>query len=64
MERRIVMAKQTGGFVDLFDERNIHIIRVRGELHGYTPDTVTVRDGRLLKVYDTKGFMKFSRPAR
>lgn len=63
MERHIVMVKQNGAFVNLFDEKGLHIINVRGELHSYTPDTVTVKDGDMLKVYDIKGYMKFSRRA-
>ena len=52
----IAMAKEQGGLVRVYDERNMQIFARPGELHGYTSTTVTVKDRcNFLVTYDIKG---------
>lgn len=58
----IGMARERGGYVEVFDENNRQIFCRIGELHGYTSKTVTIKDRQgTLVTWDEKGSWKSQR---
>ncbi len=51
----ILLAKQDGSFVRVYDEKNRSIFSKSGELHGYTSHTVTIKRSGFLYTFDEKG---------
>ena len=57
----IAMAQETGNNVRVYDENNRILFTIHGELHGYTSNTVTIKQGNILRMYDEKGCIKGTR---
>lgn len=51
----IVMAKQSGEWIYVYDENNHTLFTQTGKLHGYTSSSVTVQKGDWLYTYDVNG---------
>lgn len=51
----IATAIQRGSRVYVYDDRKHELYSKRGELHGFTGSSVSVRDGNRIHVYDEKG---------
>ncbi len=48
------MAQQKGNIVYVYDENNRELWSRIGELHGYTSNTVTIKQGDVLYMYNEK----------
>ena len=57
----ISFAKQDGDIVAVFDERGQQVFWKVGELLGYTANTVTIKDGSYIHVYNEQGREQFSK---
>ena len=57
----IGMAQQKGNWVVAYDENNHHLWSRTGELHGYTSNTVTIKQGNMLYMYNEKNIQTGSR---
>jgi hypothetical protein len=61
-DRKIATAKQDSATrVTVYDEKGSYLFSKSGELVGYTPTTVTIKEGSRNVTYDNKGSYKFSK---
>jgi len=61
-DRLIATAKQDSATrVTVYDEKGSYLFSKSGELVGYTPTTVTIKEGSRNVTYDNKGSYKFSK---
>jgi hypothetical protein len=61
-DRLIATAKQDSATrVTVYDEEGSYLFSKSGELVGYTPTTVTIKEGSRNVTYDNKGSYKFSK---
>lgn len=51
----ISVAVQRGSIVYVYNEKNIQIFALNGELYGYTSTTVSIKRGSTVYVYNEKG---------
>lgn len=54
----IAFAKQNGGWVELYDERNCLTYRLAGNLSGYTQETVTIEKDGSLYIYNDRAVLQ------
>lgn len=47
---------QRGQLAEAYDERNMKLFAVFGEIIGYTSSSLTVREGNMLRTYNERGF--------
>lgn len=58
----ISFAKQSGNWVQLYDERNCLTWRLEGKLVGYTSETVSIeKDNGSVWIYDSRGTLQCMR---
>jgi len=51
----IGMVKQDGKRVKAYNEVGLHLFTLTGELHGYTAQTVSLKEGKKIKIYNDNG---------
>ena len=62
MEKQIATAKQeSASNVAVYDEKGTFLFSRSGQLVGFTPTSVTIKNGSRNEVYDNKGNFQFSR---
>lgn len=61
MENKIGMAKQNGSSVEVYDVKGHFLFSRTGELTGFTSQTVAIKEGNAVCVYDSNGSYQFSR---
>lgn len=54
-------AIERSGTISVYDERGVLLFSRSGSLMGYTPSSLTIRQGAETKTYDARGVLKFSR---
>lgn len=52
---------ERSGTISVYDERGVLLFSRSGALLGYTPSTLTIRQGSETKTFDARGVLKFSR---
>lgn len=54
---------QRGQLAEAYDERNMKLFAVFGQIMNYTSSSLTVKEGNMLRTYDERGFQTYATSA-